>query len=127
MEGNQEGSHIVLVIASTLVLIDDIGLRPKIGTKPFHVSFQLLVSNGFVWEEAQRLMRTHGPTHLFVNIGLDLLGTPIAMVAPDEARDRDVAQEAGHDDLLALTSLFGVRGTLQQMRGRREPAFEIVD
>jgi len=41
-------------------------------------------------------MGAHGPAHLIVHIGLDHLGAPVAVVTPDETRDRDVVQEAGH-------------------------------
>ena len=67
------------------------------------------------------------PAHLLVHVGLDHLRAPIAVVAADEADDRDVVKEAGQHDLLAVPVLERERRALQQMVGRGEPAAEIVD
>src|ERR1700732_4036248 len=106
------------MVESAVILVNDIGLGLEVWTKPFHVSFGILVADRFVRKEAEGLMGAHGPTHLFVDIRLDHLGAPIAMVASDETRDRDIVQEASQDDLLTVAGLFGVRCALQQMRSR---------
>jgi hypothetical protein len=36
-----------------------------------------------------------GPAHLFVDIRLEELGAPVAVIAPDESGDGDVVKQAG--------------------------------
>jgi hypothetical protein len=52
-------------------------------------------------------MRANGPAYFLVHIGFDHLGTPIAVIAPDEACHCDIVQQAGQDDLLAVAGPFG--------------------
>src|SRR5579859_3034047 len=111
------------MVESAVILVNDIGLGLEVGTKPFHVSFGILVADRFVRKEAERLMGTHGPTHLFVDIRLDHLGAPITMVAPDETRDRDIVQEASHDDLLTVARISGGGRGPEKIRSPCKSAF----
>ena len=49
------------------------------------VHFRVFVAHGFIGIEAQHLVGPDGPGDLLVHIGFDELGTPVAMVTPDEA------------------------------------------
>ena len=66
---------------------------------------RIAVADRLVGEEAQRLMRAHRPAHFLVDIGLDHLRAPVAVVAADEADDGDVVQQAGEHDLLLWPAL----------------------
>lgn len=74
--------------------------RLKIFTEPLHVLFWVLVSKGGIRSEAQGLVMFDGPGHLRVDIGLDHLCRPVAVIAPHEPYDRDVVQETRQHDLL---------------------------
>ena len=119
--------HVVFVVLGALVFGDDVGLRLIVGAEIVDVHFRIFVADRRIGEEAQRLVRAHRPAHFLVDIGLDHLRAPIAVVAADEARDADVVQEAGEHDLFAVAALERMRRALQQMIERGEAVVEEID
>ena len=77
---------------------------------------RVFVADRFVGVEAQHLVRADRPGHFLVDIGLDQLRAPIAVVAADEADRRDVVQQAGEHHLLRQPGLDRVPRALQQMQ-----------
>ena len=119
--------HVVFVVPGALVFGDDIRLRLVVGAEIPGVHFRVFVADGRVGEEAQRLMRAHRPAHFFVDIGLDHLRAPVAVIAADEARDADVVKKTCEHDLFAVAALERMCCALQKMVERREAVVEEVD
>ena len=71
---------------------DDVRLRLIVGAEIFDVHLRIFVADGSIGEEAQRLVGAHRPAHLFVDIGLDHLRAPIAVVAANEADDAEIGR-----------------------------------
>src|SRR5215475_6694870 len=109
-----------------LIFVDDIRLWLIFWSKQLLVEIGIIISNGLVREEAQRLVCLHRPGYFLVHIGLDHLRSPIAVVAANKADDRNVMQQTGQHDLFRLATFECMSCTLQQMRCRGEAMMEIV-
>src|SRR5260221_3814600 len=92
--------HVPLVLPRLLVLTLDVGLRLVVGAEVLLVEVGIGVAGRLVRVEAQRLVGADRPADFLVDIGLDHLGAPVAMIGADEADHPDVVQQAGEDDLL---------------------------
>ena len=119
--------HVPLVLTRLFVFPDDIGLRLIVGPEILDVHVRVLVADRFVGEEAQRLVHADRPAHLLVDIRLDHLRAPIAMVGADEAAHADVVQQTGEDHLLRQPGLERVGGALQEVIHGGEAVVEIVE
>src|ERR1700736_1236568 len=119
--------HVPFVVPRALVFRLDVGLDPVVRTEILHVHLGVGVAHRLVGEEAQRLVHAHRPAHLLVDVGLDQLRAPIAVVGADEAGHADVVQQAGEHHLLAHAVLARELGALEQVLGGGEAAFEEVD
>src|SRR5215217_7439817 len=125
VEGDQAAGHVPFVVARPLVLLFNVRLDLVIRPHQLDVHLRVLVTNGVVWEEPERLVAADRPTDLFVDVRGDELLAPVAMIATDEPDDADIVQEAGHDDLLVVAVSQGEGGALEQMGLRgREPVLE---
>ncbi len=118
--------HVVLVIASALVLFNDVRLRLIIVAEELAIEIGIAVADRLVGEETQRLMHSDCVADLFIDIRRDHLRTPVAVVAADEAHHRDVVKETGQHDLLAVAVLYRKCRALQEMVGRGEAILEVV-
>ncbi len=72
-------------------------------------------------------MRADRPGHLRLDIGLDQLGAPIAVIGANKSDDADIVQQAGQHDLLVHAGPDRMPGALQQMIGRAKAVFEEID
>src|SRR2546426_7110452 len=72
-------------------------------------------------------MVADGEAHLFVDVRLDELGRPVAVVAANEPGGRDVVEQAGEDDLLVYAVLLGEPRALHQVLGGTEAELEEVE
>src|SRR4029077_19814543 len=115
VDGNHGRSHIPLVIPGALVRFLDavVGLviRPEI----FDVHFRIRIADRLVREETELLVRADRPTYLLVDVGLDQLRAPVAVIALDEDCIGDIVQKAGENR-------FFRHGRLQSM-GRALQAY----
>src|SRR5665213_644927 len=120
--------HIPFVFLRPLVFGLNISIGPVVRTEPADVVVGIAIADRLVRIEAQALMVTDRPAHLLVDIGLDELRTPIAVIAADEADDRDVMQEARQYHFLFQAVLLGEVGALQEMllRTAREAELEKI-
>ena len=100
VHADQARGHVVFVVAGALVFRLDIRLGLIVGAEIFHVHVGILVADQLVGKEPQRLVHAHRPAHLLVDIGLDQLGAPVAVIAADEADHADIVQQARQHDLL---------------------------
>ena len=103
------------------------GVGAVLGAEHRDIGLRVLVAGGFVGIEAQHLMGADRPGHFLVDIGLDELRAPIAVVAADEADARDVVQQAGQHHLLGQAALHRVPGALQQVHAGAEAQLEEID
>ena len=108
------------MIARFAVGLVDEGLGQVVRAEQLRVQLGILVARGLVRKEPQGLVIPDGPAHLGVDIGLQELRAPVAVVGADETGNGDVVQQAGEDDLLALAALLGQPRALHQMRGGAE-------
>src|SRR5579863_10761341 len=72
-------------------------------------------------------MGPDSPADFFVDVWFDELGTPVTVVAADEAHDADVVQQAGEDDVLAAALEPCMARTLQKMLARAEAQAVKID
>src|SRR6266446_4406910 len=99
-----KGGHSEKVVLACL--LHDIGVAGFIRCDHGYWGAQMIepyVDDEVSW--AVRMHQAHRPAHLVIDIGLDHLRAPIAVVAADEARNADVVQQAGQNDLLAVPAL----------------------
>src|SRR5215831_12762155 len=100
VDGNHARSHVPLVIPGTLVSVLDIVVGLVVRPEMLDVHFRIRVTDRLVGEETQRLVRAHRPGYLLVDIGLDQLRAPVAVIALDEDGIGDVVQQTGENRLL---------------------------
>ncbi len=127
VHANEPRRHVVLVVAGALILFDDVGLGLIVVAEELAIEVGIGIADGLVREEAQRLVHADRPAHLLVDIGLDQLRAPVAVVAADEAHHADVVQKARQHHLLTVPGLARERRALQQVIGGREALPEEID
>src|SRR5690349_17292801 len=93
------------MLPRVIVVALDVGFRIEILAEQPDIHIGILVAEILVREEAERLVIANAPAHFLVDIGLDELRAPVAMIRADEADDADIVQEAGENDLLAVAAL----------------------
>jgi 2-phospho-L-lactate guanylyltransferase len=81
VDRDQSTGHVPLVVERALVLVLDVRLGLVLVAKPPHVLRGVFVAGRLVGIEAQRLVRLDRPSDLFVDIRLDQLRAPVAVVA----------------------------------------------
>ena len=116
-----------LWFAHALVVFLDVGVGPVVGAEQRDVGLRILVAHRRVGVEAQHLVGADRPGDFLVDIGLDQLRAPVAVIAADEADDGDVVQQAGQHHLLRQAGLHRMPRALQQMHGGPEAQLEEVD
>ena len=124
---DQAAGHVPLVVPHPLVVLLDVRIGAVIGAEPVEIVLRIFVADRGIGIEAQHLVRTNRPDRLLVEIGLDELRAPVAVVAPDEAHDGDVVQQAGEDQLFRKARLPGVMRALQQVHRGAEAILEEID
>src|SRR5256886_15282403 len=107
VHADQPRRHVPLVIARELVVALDVGLDLVVRAEELDVHLGVAVPDRLVREEAQGLVIANGPAHLRIDVRLEELGRPVAVIAPDETGDGDVGERAGEDDLLARAGFYG--------------------
>src|ERR1700737_3074531 len=115
VEADQPGRHVPFVIPSPLIFLANIRLDFVIVSENLPVIFRIFVTNRLIWKKAKCLVGPDGPAHFLVDIGLEQLRSPIAVIGPNEAVDRNVVKKTGNDHLLVMSSLLGESGALQEM------------
>src|SRR5262245_40488726 len=120
VHADQPRGHVPLVVAGVLVVALDVGLDPVAGAEERDVHVRVAIADRLVGEEPQRLVRSDGPAHFLVDVRLEQLRGPVAVVAADEPGDGDVVDEAGHDDFVAGAVLHGQARALHHVVGRTE-------
>ena len=100
VHGDLPARHVPFVVPHPLVVFLDIGVGAVFLAERGDVGLRIFVADRLVGVEAQHLVRADRPGHFLIDIGLDQLRPPIAVVAADEADGRDVVQQAGEHHLL---------------------------
>ena len=118
--------HVPFVVPHPLIVFLDVRVGAIVLAEPGDVGLRILIANQLVGVEAQHLVRAYRPGDFGVDIGLDQLRPPIAVIAADEPGGRDVVQQAGEHHLLGQPALDRVPRALQQMHRRAEAVFEEI-
>src|SRR5262249_39614305 len=115
VEADQPGRHVPSVTPSPLIFLANIRLDFIIVSQNVPEIFRFIVTDRLIWKKTKRLVHPDGPAHFLVDIGLEQLRSPIAVIAPNEAVNRNVVKETGNDHLLVMSSLLSESGALQEM------------
>src|SRR5437867_7377501 len=127
VDANQARAHVPLVLARVLVVPLDVRVWLVVGAEELDVHIRVSVPDRLVREESQRLVIADRPRDLFVHVGLEHLRRPVAVIAADEAGDRDVVQQAGEHELLGDAVLLRQPRALHEVVGRAEAVLEEVE
>jgi hypothetical protein len=117
VERDEARRHVPFMRARLFVRLFDIRLRLVIGAEQFDVLIGIGIADRFIGIEAHCLMRPDRPGNFLVDVRLQELRAPIAVIAADEAQYGDVVEKAGGDDRLAHAALQRMGRALQQMIG----------
>src|SRR5579859_150854 len=129
VDRDQPAGHIPLVLEGFLVGSLDVRLRLVVGAEVADVLLGVGVADRLVGVEAQRLVGADGPGDLLIDVRLDELRAPVAVVGPNKADHADVVQQAGGNDLFIVTIFERQIGALEQMldAALTEPQVEEIE
>jgi hypothetical protein len=83
VNGNHARGHVPFVIPGALVRFLDVVVGHVVRPAILDVRFRIGIADRLVREETQGLVRPDRPAYLLVDVGLDQLRAPVAVVALD--------------------------------------------
>jgi hypothetical protein len=103
------------VIPGALVRFLDVVVGLVVRPEIFDVHFRIRIADRLVREETELLVRADRPAYLLVDVGLDQLRAPVAVIALDEDCIGDIVQKAGENRFFRHGRLQSMGRALQHM------------
>src|SRR5207248_3780775 len=119
--------HVVLVLARVLVFTFEVSAGLEVRAEKPDVRLGIRVSDRLVRIETQHLVIADRERHLLVDVRLEKLSGPVAVIGADESDVADVVYEAREDDFLAHAVLLREPRALEQVDGGREAMPEEIE